>query len=346
MKKNLLALLVCMCTVFACIGCGNKKTETKQLSNEFMTITQYVGLEVEKVEEPVVTDKEVEASINSTLATLGLVTTEEVTDRPVQEGDVVTMDYVGKVDGVAFEGGTDEGATLEIGSGQFIPGFEDALIGHSVGETFDINVTFPEEYNETLAGKDAVFTITLHAITGMNVPEFTDELATQIAGTDMTAEEFRAQEKANLEESNRLTVQSTLNQSVWRELIDHCLVDEFPEDMLSEKLAEIESQYGYAAEMYGMELDEFLNYAYGISSAEMAKDLIKQETAVKLIAEEENIVITEADYERELEEYATQYGYTDFAAFEELIGREEMERIILQNAVGEWLVENCKQVEK
>ena len=349
MKKRVFAFAMILCLLAACAGCAGKKVkkeDTKQLSNEFMTITQYIGLEVQVTELPDPTDEEVMKSIYNTMQTKGMITTEKVTDRPVKNGDVVTIDYLGKVDGVAFEGGTDEGVQLEIGSNSFIPGFESSIIGHSIGEEFDINVTFPTEYTEELAGKDAVFTIKLHAITGINVPELTDDVATQLAGKTMTATEYMAQERAALIESNRLTVESEKTQLVWRELITHCLVDEFPEDVLQAKIEDVKAQYEYGASLAGMELDAYLQYVYGISSAEMAKDLIKQEYAVKLIAEEEGIIITAEDYDRELAEYAEQYGYEDPKAFEELVGRTELERIIQQNAVGEWLVANCKPIKK
>ena len=123
MKKRMLAVVVGLCTVISLVGCGNK-----EISNDKIRITQYKGLEVDKVEVAEVTDADIESSIKSTLQTMK----QPVTDRAVESGDFVTIDYAGKVDGEAFDGGTAEDAELEIGSGTFIPGFEDAIIGHNI----------------------------------------------------------------------------------------------------------------------------------------------------------------------------------------------------------------------
>jgi len=194
MKKRIITLAAGVLTAVCMVGCGNK------VSDDVLTINQYKGLEVKKVEAIKVTDEDIEASINSTLSTMS--TRNEITDRPVQNGDLVTIDYLGKVDGVAFDGGADEGAELSIGSGQFIPGFEEAIVGHSVGEVFDIDVTFPENYTETLAGKDAVFTITLHKIEQVIVPELTEELLPKLSETATTIEEFKQEVKEDLEVQN------------------------------------------------------------------------------------------------------------------------------------------------
>mgnify|MGYP000361561996 FL=1 len=126
-----------------------------------------------------VTDTDVEDSINSTLQTKS--TQNDITDRPAQEGDVVTIDYEGKKDGVAFDGGTAQDQQLELGSGSFIDGFEDGIVGHNIGETFDLNLTFPEDYkSEDLAGQAVVFTVTLDKISEVIVPELTDELVAEL----------------------------------------------------------------------------------------------------------------------------------------------------------------------
>lgn len=337
MKKRILALVVGVLAAFPLVGCGSK------ISNDVITIKQYKGLEVEKVSAVEVTDEDVEASIESTLYTLS--TTNEITDRPVQDGDYVTIDYVGKVDGVEFDGGSDEDYQLEIGSGTFIDGFEEAIIGHSTGEVFDINVTFPETYTEGLAGKDAVFTITLDKIEEIIVPELTEDLLPQLSLTATTIEEYKAEVKEDLEESNAATAESELQEYVWAALIENCVIEEYPEGELEEIIAELESQYSYYASYYGVETSELIESVYGITEEEMAQNLLKQQYAVALIAEEEGLTLTVAEYEEELAAYAAQYGYDDPTEFEELVGHDELENMILQNRVGEWLVENCKQVD-
>ena len=184
MKKKIIAALVGICTVVVMTGCGNKG-----ISNDKITIKQYKGLEVEKVDPVEVTDTDVEDSINSTLQTKS--TQNDITDRPAQEGDVVTIDYEGKKDGVAFDGGTAQDQQLELGSGSFIDGFEDGIVGHNIGETFDLNLTFPEDYkSEDLAGQAVVFTVTLDKISEVIVPELTDELVAELSESAKTIEDY------------------------------------------------------------------------------------------------------------------------------------------------------------
>ena len=185
MKKKIIAALIGICTVVVMTGCGNKG-----ISNDKITIKQYKGLEVEKVDPVEVTDTDVEDSINSTLQTKS--TQNDITDRPAQEGDVVTIDYEGKKDGVAFEGGTAQDQQLKIGSNSFIAGFEEGIIGHNIGETFDLNLTFPENYQkEDLAGQPVVFTVTLDKIAEVIVPELTDELVAELSETSKTIADYK-----------------------------------------------------------------------------------------------------------------------------------------------------------
>ena len=168
MKKRLFAgLLAGTMLLTACAG--NTGIETDEIK-----ISCYKGVEIEEVEKPAeITDEDVETAIQTTLEANA--TTTEITDRAVEEGDTVDINFVGKVDGEVFDGGSADNYSLVIGSGTFIDGFEDSIIGHNVGETFDWNGKFPEEYNEELAGKDCVFTITVNAITLEEVPELNDE---------------------------------------------------------------------------------------------------------------------------------------------------------------------------
>ena len=337
MKKRILALIMGVCLAATTVGCG-----AKEISNDKITIKQYKGLKVEKSEVIEVTDQDVEDSIESTLSTMA--TYNDITDRAVEEGDLVTMDYVGTVDGVAFEDGTAEGATLEIGSGQYIDGFEDQLIGHKTGEKFDIDVTFPEGYSEELGGKDAVFSITLNKIQEIIIPELTDELVAQLSDTAKTVKEYKAEVKKDLETSNAETAETENEQKVWAALIENCVIDKYPEDKLEETISSIESEVSYVASMYDMSASEFVKTYYGITSEEMAKNLIKQEYAIELIIEKEKLELTNDDYEKGLADLAEQYGYDDVDEFEEEAGADTAKQMILQKKVGEFLMENCKFV--
>lgn len=330
MKKRLLTMLTGVVTAVMLVGCGGK------ISNDIITINKYKGLEIEEVAAIKVTEEDIEESILSTLYTYK--DTIGITEGTVKDGDTVILDFLGKVDDVAFEGGEGVDYMLEIGSNTFIPGFEDALIGHDVGETFDIDVTFPENYTSAeLAGKDAVFTITLDCI----MPELTDDIVKMISTTETTVEELRNREKANIESSNEETAKNEMIQDMWIELIANCVVDEFPEADMTAMMEQIEGTYSSYAEIYGMETEDYVQKAYGVTMKQMAEDLLKQQYAIDLIAEKEEIELTVADYEKHLKEYAEQWGY-DAETMEELVGHEALEKMFIQDRVGTFLYENCK----
>lgn len=337
MKKLTGLLSVLVTASMMLTGCSGK------ISNDVITINKYKGLEVEKVTAAEVTDADVEASIQSTLDTLATET--EITDRPAQEGDYIVIDFVGKQDGVAFTGGSADDQYFQLGSGGYIPGFEDGIVGHSVGEVFDIEVTFPEEYHsEEMAGQDAVFTITLDQIIERIVPELTDELvASELSSTAKTVEEYRAEEKANLEKSNKESAESEYLSKLWNALLEQCEVEEYPEADVEEMNAEIEAQYGDLASMFQVDVDTLIQQYYQITQQEMVEELLKQQYAIELIAEKENIVLTVEEYEAELEEYATRWGYTS-EAMEETLGHDKLESIFMQEKVEEFLYEHSKAV--
>ncbi len=341
MKKLVLTCVAGLLAATMLAGCSDNQT----ISNDVITITQYKGLEIEAVEAAEVTDEDVEESIRSTLEMMA--TSNEITDRAAQEGDVVTIDFVGKMDGVAFDGGSADDQTLELGAGQYIDGFEEGIVGHSKGEVFDIDVTFPEDYGaEDLAGKPAVFTITLDKIEEKIVPELTDELVVEkLSTTARTVEEYRAEEKENLILSNQQSADSQLSQNMWVKLLENCEVKEFPEDDMENILSEIETQYSSVAQMYSMDVDTFIQQYYGITQQEMAENLLTQQYAIELIAETENITMTAEEYEQELEAYAETWGYVA-EELEEYVGHDALEEMFIQEKVGAWLVENCKQVTK
>lgn len=341
MKKKLTTIVAGICALALLGGCAGG---AKGLSNDNITIKQYKGLEVEIVEPIAVTEEDVEMSIQSDLETLA--TTTDITGRAAKLGDIAVIDFEGKKDGVAFEGGTGTDYELELGSGQFIDGFEDGVVGHNIGETFDLNLTFPENYgSDDLAGKAVVFTVTLKGIKEKNVPELTVDILKQLGTEAKTIEEYKAQVKADLEKSNKETAESGLLASVWEALVNSCEVKKYPEGKLDEYQKSMEQQYSYYAQMYGVELEEFFEQIFGMSSKEMAKKTATQELAIALIAEKERLTISDKDYDKGIKELAEQYGYQDTKEFEKAYGEDSVRKALLQEKVGNFLVKHCVQVE-
>ena len=342
MKKRLTTIVAGICALALLGGCAGGAKGA--ISNDSLTIKQYKGLEVEKVEEIAVTDEDVEMSIQSDLETLATKT--DVTDRAAQLGDIAIIDFEGKKDGVAFDGGAGTDYELELGSGQFIDGFEDGVVGHNIGETFDLDLTFPENYqSEDLAGQAVVFTVTLKGLQQKNVPELTVDILEQLGTKATTIEEYKAQVRSDLEVSNKETAESTLLASVWEALVEQCDVKKFPEGMIDDYVKNLKEQYSYYAQMYGMEIEEFFKQIFGMSAEKVAKTTATQELAINLIAEKEGLTISDKAYDEGVKELASQYGYEDTEEFVKAYTEDGIRKALLQEKVGKFLVDNAVQVE-
>jgi len=285
--------------------------------SDYLTIddTDYLDMEIEVTKAAEVTDEEVMEYIEDDIADADLY--EEITEGTVEEGDLVNIDYEGKKDGVAFDGGTAEGYDLEIGSGTFIDGFEDGLIGVEVGDTVDLELTFPEDYgNEELNGADVVFTVTVNSI--KEIPEFTDEIAEELSdGEYTTAEEYEEAVRAELEEDNADTQLNEKYSAVLSKLYEMYPIEDYPQDVIDYYVDPVIEDMESQAEEYGMETDDFLKTYYGVDEEYMKdyytsyyKSLLAQEMLLTTIGEKEGVTYTDEEFDEALEEYASMYGMT------------------------------------
>ena len=274
-----------------------------------VTIEGYLGIEAEKSVSPV-TDEQIDAEINRMRERNGR--TIEITDRAAENGDTVTIDYLGEVDGVAFEGGAAEGHDLKLGSGSFIPGFEDQIVGKTVGEEFDVNVTFPEQYHsDELAGKAAVFHCKLHAIKATELPEADDEFAKDVSEFD-TLDAYKADIKAKMQERNEKAADSALEEKLCEALIEK-LVADIPEPMFEAETENYVRDYDNRLRMQGMDLNTYCKYT-GLTLETLRAQLrpqaekqVKVRLALQKIAELEKVEVSaeqiEAEYTRISEAY-------------------------------------------
>lgn len=272
-------------------------------------IEGYLGIEAEKKVEQA-TDEQVDEEIERTRARNAR--TVEITDRAAQNGDIANIDYKGEVDGVAFDGGTAEKQDLKLGSGSFIPGFEDQVVGHSIGESFDVNVTFPTEYHAAdLAGKDAVFHVTLHAIKFEELPELDDEFAKDVSEFD-TLDAYKASIKAKIQERNDKAADSALEEKLCEALIEKLQAD-IPEPMFEAETENYVRDYDNRLRMQGLDLKTYFKYT-GLDldglRAQMrpqAEKQVKVRLALQKIAELEKVEVSaeeiEAEYNRISEAY-------------------------------------------
>lgn len=322
---------------------------SKGLETEEIKITQYKEIEVDQVEKPAeITDEEVDNYIHSMLEMNA--DTAEITDRAVEAGDTATIDFVGKVDGEEFDGGSAEGYPLEIGSGAFIPGFEDSIIGHKTGETFDWNGQFPEDYGNTdYAGKDVVFTITVQHISESVVPELSDTFVKSVSKESKTVEEYKEEIKKQLTEKAEENYRNQLGTAVWQKVLENTEVNKYSEEDIKEFTDSTIEQYKMAAQYMDMEYEEYLEQNgttvedFEKWVEDSARENIKQTLALKAIAEKEKLQLTDEEYKKQLEEMAKSYGYEDVDALKEEAGEEDLKDIALYNVVVEWLAGHCIQ---
>ena len=266
-KKKLISILTVAMSLVLLSACTSDSGITSVNPDKYITaMRDYTGLTLEAALREV-TDEQVEARIQNNL--MNSMESVEVTGRALKSGDIANINYEGKIDGVAFEGGSnmgEEGYDLEIGSGAFIPGFEDGIIGMEAGQTRDITVTFPEQYPaEQLAGKEAVFTVVLNAIKEQVVPELTDEYVAGLGIENVnTVDGLKTYVRQQLEIEAKNDYETQLNNSAMEKMLEICdFTDEVPEDRYKyyyDNVVNMDTQY---AAQFGVDLDTFVTAYYG-----------------------------------------------------------------------------------
>lgn len=272
-------------------------------------VKDYKGIEVEKVVNPV-TDEDINKQLDALREKN--VTVETVDDRAAENGDDVVIDFEGFKDDVAFEGGKAEDFTLSLGSGQFIPGFEDQIVGHNAGEDFDINVTFPEEYQvKELAGAPAVFKIKLKSISKKAMPELDDDMVKDSTEFD-TVDEYKADVKKKLEEANEKHADSEVEAKIFDKVIEN-MTAEIPQVMFDNRVNEMIGELEQRLAPQGISLDLYMQYTGQTidtvkkAYAEQAEKQVKLRLALEKIAKLENIEVTEDELKAEFDKLAEAY---------------------------------------
>lgn len=234
-----------------------------------------------------------------------------VDDREAQTGDTVELDFEGFVDGVAFDGGKGENYPLELGSGSFIPGFEEQVAGHKVDEEFDVNVTFPEEYAAELAGKDAVFKCKIHEIKMKEMPELDDEFAKDVSEFD-TLDELKADIKKQISEKKETEAKTDFENQLMEQVIEN-MECEVPECMYEHRTEDMIQDYSYRLKMQGIDLDTYLSYlgqdmdAFKASFRTGAENQVKTAIALEAVVKAENIEASDEEIDAEVQKLAEQY---------------------------------------
>ena len=309
-------------------------------------VGNYTGLKATK-KVNTVDDADVEAELVRMQNRNGRIITRE---GKAENGDTVDMDFEGFVDGVAFEGGKAEHYSLVLGSGSFIPGFEDQLIGHEAGEEFDVNVTFPEEYQaKELAGKPAVFKIKLHEVKTKELPALDDEFAKDVSEYD-TLDELKASIRKGMEEQNEK--QAALAGE--NDLVDQVIATiegDIPEAMYEARMDEAVRDFEYRLAQQGLKLDMYLQYmgqtmeSFRASFREQAEKQVKIRLALEAVAAAEQIVASDEELEAELQRVADNYKM-ELAKVKELVNADEVKKDLAVNKAIDFIRDHAEITEE
>ena len=311
-----------------------------------VTLGEYKGIEVPK-ETVSISKAEVDAELARMQERNARI---ETVDREAKTGDTVVLDFEGFVDGKPFDGGKAEGYTLTLGSGAFIPGFEDQIVGHAAGEEFDVNVTFPEQYQAAeLAGKPAVFKIKLHEVKYKELPALDDELAKDCSEYD-TLDEFKASIRKNNQE--QLDKQDDL--AVENALVDQVIEGmeaEIPQAMYDVRMDELVNDFAFRMEQQGLRLEDYLKYMgqsmdqFRASFMPQAEKQVKIRLALEAVAAAENIEATEDELNAEVKRIADQYKMEEDKV-RELINVDEVKHDLAINKAIDFIKSHANVVEK
>ena len=271
----------------------------------------YKGLEIEK-QDSELTDQDLQDEIDHSLGHLADMVVKE--DGAVEEGDTVNIDFDGYVDGEQFEGGQADGYDLEIGSGSFIPGFEDQLVGVKTGEEKDVVVTFPEEYHaEELAGKEVTFKTKVNEIKYKEVPELTDEIANELDSDANSVDEYKENLRKRLSEQKAQDAENVEKEEVINKATENTTID-IPQAMIDTELDRMVQEFGQRIQQQGLDLQTYFQIS-GQDESQLreqmkddAEQRVKTNLTLSAIADEENIKVTDEDIDKELEKMSSQFN--------------------------------------
>lgn len=377
MKKKLLIVLLSMTISMMFAACGSKTEEAQEDTEkiqedtaeadaeadaeatigqymkdlnaaDYVTLGTYKGVEI-AMDEPEITEEYLEGYINYILQYSAVST--PVEGRAVETGDVVNIDYVGKIDGVAFDGGSAEGYDLTIGSGQFIDGFEDGCIGMEIGETRDVEATFPDSYtnNPDLSGKVAVFTVTVNSISVNEVPELTDEYVQSLALEECsTVEEYKDYIYDMLLEQEKESYDSDKVDMACEAVVANCEFHDAPEEMVNRMNDTLVMNITNYASIYGADIGTYVSYVYGGEAEDYEETLLQQAEMMaqrylmlQAIADEEGLTISDEELEEKMLEEAENYGYETVEEYQELIDKEAFREYLMTQKVLEFIADNA-----
>ena len=331
MKKNYMIPFAVLLSVVSLAGCG-KKDENPY--SKYVTLGEYTGMTVDRIV-TTISDEDVQNEIQNDL--YADADFKEVTDRGAQDGDTVNIDYTGTIDGEEFEGGSDTDYDLELGSGTFLEDFESGIIGMKTGETKEISVTFPDEYDGTLDGQTAVFSVTVNSISEVILPDYNDAYVKENYGFDTIAD-FEASVKEDLQSQYDDDATYTACADALSMAVDNATFDGYPEDMYNTAKEQMESENQAFAEQLGIEWADLAGDDYDIE--EDVLNNVHEELVVYAIAAKEKLEVTDDEFNTFVDDNWEMYEYDTKEDFLKDNSEEDLRYSLLYQKVLDFLGEN------
>lgn len=331
------ALVLCMALTFVSCGKGGSKDYSK-----YVKLGEYKGLTVAEISTEVTNEdfknaKEAELKNNATK--------QEVTDRGVQDGDIATIDFTGYMNGEQFEGGTATDYEIIVGTTSMIDGFVEGFMGLKAGESVSLDLTFPEDYKEDLAGKPVKFDITVNKIQVEVVPEYNEEYCKGLGYNSV--EEYETALKAKLLEDKVASAKYQQQTEIWATIVDNCEVTGYPKDEVQSYVDNEKEYYNSYCKTLNVSLEEFLSTYYGMTTEEfeeeiltMAQSYVADSMILNTIAKAEGLEVTEDEFNAEVKKYSESNGMTE-SEFIEYYGRDMINSTILWEKVTNFAIENA-----
>lgn len=303
-----------------------KTKDTGGLSNEYITISAYKGIEVEDLAASEVTDEDVEQKITSILESNKIL--REIQNRSAQKGDIATIDFSGENNQFKWK---EKNLQLQIGSGEFSESIETGIIGHQIGDEFSVKGVLPEYY-EGSEGKEVSVHIKLERLQEAETPQLNDQFVQRISTKSKTVDEYKEEVRKILEEENGVTVNLEERAKIWKQVLDHTKVRKYPKERLEEERKIYLMQSGMSEDDFSAEID----------LEEISKEKVKEYLTAELIAEAENLYPSDEKMKALEKEYISEYGFETLEEMEEMIGKGEVDKLILLEIVQNWVVDHCK----
>ena len=357
MVKKIGLVITAVIMLFCICGCEAMNSAMSGLFSDKgkMQLGNYKGVEISpEVYETEVSDEDVENYIQSLIQQS--YTGKEVNDRAVRQGDTVDIAYTGYINDETFEGGTSESYKLVIGSGAFIEGFEDGLIGADKGDDLTLELEFPQNYkNKELAGKPVVFEVTVNAIYDNTIPELTDEFARSNFNV-LSADELRNNVRSAMESSNEVKNENARTKAAWEKVVSDTIIERYPQDEIDKHINKITEKYETEAISNGLSLSDYLLDNYGMSldafnaqAEAYAQEQVKNSMIVNAIAEQEGITLSDQEYDEGVSYYLGVSGYSNDEEFkadygvgiEEFFGKDALSQAIMLSKVMQFVADNA-----